>query len=251
MIKSLIIDDLADVRETLNIMLTEFCGDQITVIGEADGVKSGIEKIEKLKPQLVFLDINLGIGTGFDILSRFPQPAPFEVIFVTDYQEFAVRAFEVAAVGFVPKPISIELLQKYVGRAVERISLNETGKSTKILLENHQKRDQEQTLSIPLSGGKLRFIRIADIIYCQAMAKESVIITAQKERITTTRGVGKLGELLDAFGFHLIHGSFLVNEKHIHEYDKDDQKVRMSNGQKLDVSDRKRNDFLKKFLKPQ
>jgi two-component system, LytTR family, response regulator len=236
-------------------MLTEFCGDQITVIGEADGVKSGIEKIKELTPQLVFLDIQLGIGTGFDILSRFPQPTPFEVIFVTDYQEYAVRAFEVAAVGFVPKPISIELLQKYVGRAVERISLNETGKSTKILLENHQKHQnhqesQEQTLTIPLSGGKLRFIRIADIVYCQAMAKESVIVTAQKERVTTTRGIGRLGELLDAFGFHLIHGSFLVNEKHIHEYDKDDQKVRMSNGQRLDVSDRKRNEFLKKFLKP-
>lgn len=249
-IKSVIIDDHAEVRDTLRIMLTEFCGNQVEVVGEASGVKSGIEQIEKLKPQLVFLDINLGIGTGFDILSRFKQPTPFEVIFVTDYQEYAVRAFEVAAVGFVPKPISIELLQKYVNRAAERISAQETGKSTKVLLENYQKNGQDTVTTLPLSNRKLGFVRIGDIVYCQAMEKSSLVITAQKERIETTRNLGRLEEVFDNLGFHRIHHSFLVNEKHILSYDKDSQKVEMSNGQRLDVSERKRNDFLKKFLSP-
>ncbi len=248
-LKSILIDDLADVRQTLRIMLEEFCGDQVEVIGEADGVKSGIEQIEQLRPQLLFLDINLGVGTGFDILSRFAQPTFFEVIFVTDYQEYAVRAFEVAAVGFVPKPISIDLLKKFVGRAAERVALSEVGKTTKVLLDNHQKSaPTEEVVTLPLSDRKLAFVRIADIVYCQAMEKETMVITAAGERITTLRNLGKLEEMFDSLGFHRIHHSYLIHEKYIRQYDKDSQKVLMSNGQRLEVSDRKRNAFLQSFL---
>lgn len=245
--KSLIIEDNASVRETLICMLQEFFDTQIEVIGEADSVKTGIEQITILKPQLVFLDIDLRIGTGFDILSRFPQPAPFEVIFVTDYKEYAVRAFEVAAVGFVPKPISLELLEKYINRAYERLSLNEVGKSAQVLLENHKKNEQEQMITLPRRDKRLAFVRISDIIYCQAMEKESFIITTQKETIATLRGLGKLEELLGKLDFHRIHNSFLVNRNYIKEYDTENQKVQMSNGQRLEVSDRKRNAFLQSF----
>lgn len=128
--KAVIVDDVELTRNTTRQMLEAFCEDDVEVIGEAESVTAAIKIINQLKPDLVFMDLDLGAGrevsdpntlqagkSGFDVLNAFDLPLPFEVIFVTAYQGYAIEAFELAAIGYVLKPLSPAKLIKYVERA--------------------------------------------------------------------------------------------------------------------------------------
>jgi two-component system LytT family response regulator len=253
MIKSIVVDDVQSVRQTIKSMLRDYCNDLVEVVGEAFDVSSAIEEINRLKPQLVFMDIQFDHtdgNEGFDVLKYFEEAIPFEVIFITDYYrnaDYLVQALEVAAVGFVSKPIEKEKLIKYIQRAKERIDLNEIGKSPQVLLENQtiKEHSQEQTIGINCVGGKLKFVRIADIIYCQAKDGLVQVITTSSV-LNTDRTLDRFGEILPKNHFFRIHHNCLVNLYHVKEYISggDSKKVHMSNNVFREIATRRVNDFL-------
>ena len=119
MLKALIIDDEANNREKLHNNITKYCPD-VQVVGEADGVRTGVSAIRNLLPDLIFLDIRMNDGTGFDLLDRF-ESIDFKVIFVTAYEEYAVKAFRMSAVDYLLKPVDTDELVEAVKKAGEQI----------------------------------------------------------------------------------------------------------------------------------
>jgi two-component system, LytTR family, response regulator len=250
MIKSIVVDDVQAVRQTIKANIRDYCDDLVEVIGEAFDVNSAIEEINRLKPQLVFMDIQFEYTDGkegFDVLKHFGQEVPFEVIFITDYGQnanYLTQAIEVAAVGFVPKPIDKELLIKYVERAKERIDRNETGKSPRVLLENQSKEQlsQEQSIGINCVNSKLKFVKIANIIYFHA--KEGLVqVITTTETLNTDRTLNRFSEILSKYHFFRIHHGDFINLHHVSEYQEGQQTIRMKNNTILKIADRRVNDF--------
>ena len=134
MIRAVIIDDEEDARAVLANILTEHFT-SIKVVGQADDIESGVQVIQKSKPQLVFLDIKMPGGTGFDLLERIPEK-DFEVVFITAFDTFTMKAFEFSAIGYLLKPIKVKDLKKTVER-LEKLLIKDTDKRLKVLIENY------------------------------------------------------------------------------------------------------------------
>jgi two-component system, LytTR family, response regulator len=252
MIKCIVVDDVQAVRQTTKSMIRDYCSDLLEVVGEAYDMDSAIKEIKRLDPQLVFMDIKFEYTDGkegFDVLKYFGQTIPFEVIFITDYSrnaDYLIQCIEVAAVGFVPKPIDKELLLKYVLRAKGRIDMNDIGKSPQVLVENKNKQQhsQEQEMGINSIGGTLKKARIADILYLEADEKLVKVITIAKD-FHTDRTLKRFGEILKDYGFFRIHHGHLINIKHVKEYNSREKTVLMSNGKVLLIAKRRIDDFEK------
>jgi two-component system LytT family response regulator len=119
LLRTLIIDDEAHIRRSLSTILAEECPN-VDVVGTADGVESGLQAIEKYHPDLVLLDIKMNDGTGFDLLRR-SKPVNFRVIFVTAFEEFAIKAFRFSAIDYLLKPVNADELHEAVEKAINTI----------------------------------------------------------------------------------------------------------------------------------
>ena len=256
--KAVIVDDVELTRNTTRQMLEAFCEDDVEVIGEAESVTAAIKIINQLKPDLVFMDLDLGAGrevsdpntlqagkSGFDVLNAFDLPLPFEVIFVTAYQGYAIEAFELAAIGYVLKPLSPAKLIKYVERAKKKRVGNNQNIAYKVFKDNLQTSSfEEQFIAVPLVKAVIEYVAIKDIIYMKSDKDCTIIYLVNNRKVTSVRGIGKFEKRLEnegASGFLRVHQSALVNPLHIKKFFRNDAYLEMSNGDTVSVSRSKRN----------
>ncbi len=209
--KAIIIDDEKPARENL-ISLLRKVADDVNVIGEADSVDSGIKILSKLKPDLVFLDINLADGSGFNILEQ--VSCDFQTIFVTAYDSFAVRAFKVNALDYILKAIDEDELMAALAKARKRIKLQENIPEFKWIAKNWNRAPANQKLVVK-ERGSIRYIDIIDIVRCQADNNYTTIYLLSGEKIITPRTLKEFTEILESFNFFRIHQSHLVNIRFI------------------------------------
>ena len=246
MIKTVIIDDEATARETLQLMLAMYAPD-ISIIGEAEGVKSGIETIHKLKPDLVFLDIQMNDGTGFDLLSNFPN-TEFKVIFVTAFEEYALKAFKFSALDYLVKPITPDDLIN-ASKKIES-NFNENGLNTqlKVFEANYNRTDQTFGKIILKTAEAIYVVDINDIIQCESENNYTNFFLANENKLLVSRTLKEYDELLKEVGFIRVHRSHLINTKHIDHFDKrDGGMVVMKDGSKVPVSFRRKEQLLKRI----
>lgn len=165
--KGIIVDDELNSCEVLRILIDENCKD-IEIAGIAHNVSNAILLIKDVKPDIVFLDIQMDNETGFDLLSQFPENISFEVIFITAHSEYAIKAIKFAAVGYLLKPISIEELKETVASTVKKIRENQGSASqiTTLLKNLNQHNSDDVKLALPTQNG-LVFIKVSSIIYCE------------------------------------------------------------------------------------
>jgi two-component system LytT family response regulator len=241
--KAVIIDDEKDGRIALQNFLKKYCK-QVSVIGEADGVKSGIEQINKCKPDIVFLDIQMQDGTGFDLLELITE-INFKIVFVTAYDEYAVRAFKYSAMDYLLKPIHPDLLVAAVKKLDKDLGVLELHKKIEVLISNKK---SVEKLALPSFDG-IRLVRINDIVRCVSDNNYTTIYLQNGDKIIVTKTLKEYQEILTHFKFYRVHKSHLINLNFVEKYIQGEGGyVIMEDGSKVDVSRRRKEEFLMVLL---
>lgn len=229
--KVLIIDDVELSRKSLQGLIEKYC-DSVEVIGSADGVETGVALIKQGMPDLIFLDIEMKDGTGFDVLHYFPKRS-FEVIFVTAYDKYALEALKNSALEYLLKPIAIEDLKKAVDKAsdhIDRLVTREETFSAKIAIN---------------SANSIDLIDPKNIIRCKAHGKQTICVMADGTKKESSKNLKEFEILLIKHDFIRVHDSHLINLNHVLKFKKEDGGfVVMSNQDEIPVSQRKKKVFL-------
>ncbi len=247
MITSIIVDDEPRGINYLKKLLQEFCP-EIRVIAESGDAIDAQEKIELLQPQLAFLDISLPGKNSFELLASL-DTINFEIIFVTAYNDYALQAFQYSATDYLMKPIDEDLLAAAVKRAAVKIHSKEIYSNTTALLHNIKNIHNPQNMKLCITSTKgFEVVELKDILYCEASSNYTNFHFTNHNFICNAKTILEYERLLGDSGFLRIHKSYLVNLLHVKEYLRGEGgSVLLSNGKELEVSRRKKEDFLKKM----
>ncbi len=239
MITALLVDDEKKNHDSLSGLLKEYCP-TVEVIGKATSVNEALQCISKQKPQLVFLDVEMPNGTGFDLLRKVPT-IDFKIIFVTAHAHYAIKAIRFSAVDYILKPIDTDDLV----RAIEKVS-NEISDTAPLqynaLLENLNTTSTYK-IAIPVKDG-YAFLLPEEIIRLHADGAYTHIHTAE-EKFTGTKNIKEYEDLLSEYGFFRSHNSHLINLKHVKRFSRlDGYFVHMSDNSVAEISRRKKEEFI-------
>lgn len=249
MIRAIIIDDEKRARHLLRGLLEQHFGDSIEIVGEGDDVDTGMKAIKKHKPDLVFLDIQMHQGSGFDLLQQLKK-VDFEVVFITAYDQYAVKAFQFSAFGYLLKPIKTRELRIVVSKLENHLQRLKEGadKRLKVLVENYGDDRKIKKLVIANIDG-FKVSNVDDIIRLEGDGNYTHFIITGGRKVTTSKTLGEYEELLNDHGFYRIHQSTIVNLRHIKGYIKGvGGKVEMSDGKNFSVSRHRKPGFLRRFV---
>ena len=239
-IRTIIIDDEEDGREALRLAIEQFCP-QVQLVALCGSPQEGLSKIQELDPDLVFLDVQMPKMSGFDLLEKLGQ-INFEVIFVTAFDKYAIKAIRFSALDYLLKPVDIDELVS----AVERVNQRSTSAiHYQSLFTNVKSPHEELTrLAIP-SENEIFFENLQDIIYCQADGSYTVLHLVADKKITVSKTLKEFENILPDQKFCRIHHSTLVNMDHVVKYIRGEGGYVMVTGnQHLDVSRRKKESFM-------
>lgn len=246
MINYVLIDDEPKNTRILQKMLEEFCPDTCCA-GLAASAEEGEDLIRKVSPDLVFLDIQLSKEDAFNLLERL-LPVKFEIIFVTAYNEYAVRAFRYSAIDYLLKPVNIQELSTAVQRAAQKLKQRDAnGQLHNLLTSLRNPGITQHKLALP-NAECLTFIAIEDIVRCEASGGYTFFHMSNGEKLLSTRTIKEYEELLPPEMFMRIHNSHIVNLMHVKKYYRGrGGYIEMDGKTTIEVSTRRRNDFLSRF----
>lgn len=241
-IRVLIVDDEIAQQEIMLRALSQ--RDDTEIVGVASNVEQGLAALYELNPQLVFLDIDLGSQTGFDLLNH-AEKRNFEVIFCTSHSEFALQAFKVSAIDYLLKPIDGDELEMAIKKYISRVATPDIENTSLVnLLSNLQLPIKQQKLALPTSTG-LIFVKTEDIMHIESNNALTVFFLSDSQQIVVSRTMKDCEEMLVQKGFCRIHQSHLINLQHVKRYIKGEGgQVIMEDGSALEVSRRKKEEFL-------
>ena len=243
MLKAIIIEDETKARRVLEELLKEYCP-EVSVLAAVDSVPEGVKAINKLQPDIVFLDIEMPEYNGFQLF-EFINDINFEVIFTTAYQEYALQAFEVAAIGYLLKPIQIEKLVQAVEKVKEK--LKEQSSERIEILRNTWKEEKVSKVALPISEGFL-FVELNDIMYLSAEGSYTNIILRDNRKFIVSKNIKSFEDLFSGHLFFRPHRSYLINLNAVKQLIKQDGGyILMENGDAVSITKEKKDDFLKAY----
>ena len=244
-ITAILIDDEKSGRENLSGLLHEHCP-QIQLLCEANSVKEAIPLIEKHSPQLVFLDIEMPGANGFQLLEHF-HDFYFEVIFVTAYDNYAIKAIRFSAADYILKPINPNELKAAINKVAERIRKETENEQIRQLFYNTQ-HPQNPRIGLP-TGDRIEFVEVKHIIRCQGESNYTHLYFDNKKPLLVARTLIEFEELLKEHRFIRVHKTHLVNLNHVTAYIRNDGgRLVLSNCDQVAVS-RRRKEFVNEQLK--
>ncbi len=251
-LKTILIDDEPRGINSMQKLLQINCSD-VNVIATCTNVDEAIERINRLEPDLVFLDIAMPVKNGFDLLKELKE-FRFEIIFVTAHNKFMIEAFHFSAIDYLLKPVDDDLLVDAVKRAQKRIFEKSGGKNIDTFLHNMQQRHTPQNMKLCIPSLKgFQVIELDGILYAEAVGNYTNFYLINQPLICTAKPIHEYEELLSDAGFVRIHKSYLVNLLHVKEYLKGEGgSVILSNGNEIEVARRKKDIFIgrmKEFYK--
>lgn len=244
MLRAIIVEDNPDDRRVLKTMLSEF-GNEIRICGEADGVETGLSLIRTENPDLVFLDIQLTDGDGFDLLQQ-TQDRSYKVIIVTAYDEYAIRAIKFSALDFLLKPVDPMQFKEAIAKVLKDKHDSYLQQKIKALLANI---NDFQKIALP-SLNAIRFVAIESIMHCRAEANYTWFYFRDQEKLLVSKNLKEYDEMLEPFGFFRVHQSNLINLRFVKEYKKSDGGiVVMEDGAEIYVARRRKEMLLAMLMK--
>lgn len=247
MYRAAIIDDDQLARRVLFRILDQHFPD-IEIVGEAHSVATGVELIVKEKPDLVFLDIEMPDGTGFDLIEKLPD-VNFKLVFTTSYSDYAITAFKYSAFDYILKPVLVENVKATIQRIGEIPVLNEKHR-VEALKNSLQDKDESShvTIALPEMNG-FAIIKVNNITRCEGERNYTRVFYQNGTSVLISRTLLEFDQLLVPHGFCRIHRSHLVNLKYVERYLKTDGGiVEMSDKSQLRVSPKYKDDLLDKLL---
>ncbi|MGN6195654.1 MAG: LytR/AlgR family response regulator transcription factor [Ginsengibacter sp.] len=245
MLKAIIVDDETHCIHRLSEMLKDYCANNVELLDSFSSVDEGIAGILKLKPDVVFLDVQMNDKTGFDLLNEIPD-INFEVIFTTAYEKYAVQAFKFSAVDYILKPVDAQDVVAAVNKVNKKISGNEISQKINTLFHNLNN-NQAKRISIPTADG-ITFLEINDIVRCQSQINYTVIFLKDKQKITVAKTLKEFEELLSDYNFYRVHNSHLVNLSCIKKYHRGKGgTISMIDHSEIEVSSRRKEGLLERL----
>ncbi len=239
-ITCIIVDDEARARHTLASLITEYCP-EVEIIDQCDNVPAAVISINKSKPNVVFLDVEMPEYSGFELLDFF-RDIDFEIIFVTAYAEYAIRAFEVSAIDYILKPVQIDNLQAAVKKALTKKKNSNIQQRLELLKIAHQG-EQITKIALPMGDGLL-FINIADLVVLEADGSYTTVYMNDGSKIVVSKKLKFFEDLLEnRTGFYRPHRSFIININFIKKYIRGESILIMDNNVQVSVSREKKSEF--------
>jgi len=242
MIKAIIVEDKPFIRKGLLAML-KMINAKINVVDECESVKEAIDSVKKHKPDLVFLDINLTDGTAFDFLEQTPD-FDYKVIFITAYEEYAIKALKIGAIDYILKPIEIEELQKAIDKV---IALDIEDQKKQISVTKHVWNGATDKLILSLQDC-FQIIETKHLMYCESDKGYTTFYLEGNKKYLASKPLKEFEEQLISSNFVRPHQSFMVNLNFVDKYDKAGE-IHLKNGTKIPVSTRKKESFLSKLFR--
>jgi len=246
MIKAIIIDDETHCLETLSLLLEEFCP-QVQLLNQCGSGKKGVEAIEKMKPDLVFLDIEMPVMNGFEVLEHFAEIS-FAIIFTTSYDQYAIKAIRCSSLDYLLKPIDPHELVNAIKKVEEQRHLPFAEQFQMLLKQVNGKHIGFNKIAVPTSEG-FELIFSDQVVYCEANDNYTHLFLKNKGRIIACRTLKEMEEQLQDFTFFIrVHHSYLVNLNEVTKYIRGEGGyLIMSDGSSVNVS-RSRKEALMKFF---
>jgi two-component system LytT family response regulator len=245
-IKTVIIDDEPGNIVTLTALLNLYCP-QVMVEATAPDIVKGAAIIEAVKPELVFLDIEMPYGNGFDLLDQL-SPVSFEVVFITAFNNYAVKAFKYAALDYILKPVNITELKEAVLKVSKRLEEKKINTRVASLLNNLKSANgNSQKIGLPVEDG-LYFEDVANILYMEASGSYTAVYTKNKKKQLVSKNLKEFEDILSDTIFCRVHHSYIININCIKKYYKGrGGYVEMEDGTNIAIAVRKKDAFLEKF----
>jgi two-component system LytT family response regulator len=246
MIKAVIIEDEVKSRELLNTLITKHC-DGVNIVATAENVETGVAAIRKHSPQIIFLDISMPDGSGFDLLSKV-QDMKFDVIFTTATDKYALKAIKYSALDYLLKPIDVEELKSAVNKMAEKKSDLSTVENLSFLLQNlRQNSDNYNKITLP-TGNAYEIVNVKDIIRCEAEGSYTNFFLASGKKMMVSASLKHYEDLLPERDFIRVHHHHLINMNHVVRFLKvDGGYAVMSDNTQVEISRRKKDSFLQKL----
>ena len=233
--RAILIDDEISNLENLQTLLEKHCP-QVTIMASAQNISDAVDVVEKYSPHLVFLDIQMGEKTGFDVLKLLPK-RNFEVIFVTAYDQYGIKAVKFAALDYLLKPIDIEELINAVNKAEYKLATQIQNLQLDFLLQQLKKPETNVSKIALQMQSEIRYVTLSEIIRCEADNTYTYFFLANSEKILVSKSLKEYADLLRPNGFLRTHQSHLVNPKYVKSWLKEDGGVLLlTSGEKIPVS---------------
>ncbi|RYY54329.1 MAG: response regulator transcription factor [Chitinophagaceae bacterium] len=244
MIKTIIVEDEPGSREMLTMMLSRHA-DDIEIIDTCSNPTDAIDSISRLRPELIFLDIQMPKMTGFEMLKKI-TPIDFEVIFTTAYDQYAINAIRISALDYLLKPIDGDELAAAISKYKNRQTARKPDHQFENLFNNLLNRNPlDKTLALSASDG-ISFIKMSDILRVEANGRYAKFHLLSKETILVSKTLGDYEDILSANQFYRIHDSSIINLNHVKKYIRGDGgTVILSDNTELDVARRRKEEFMK------
>lgn len=231
LLKTIIIDDEPDSIKLLELQLAQHCP-QIEIAGTYTSSIKALPAIEKLQPDLIFLDIEMPVMNGFELLEKILH-LPFSVIFITAYNEYALKAFRFNAVDYLLKPVDAADLIQAVAKAAQRIKPT----STQLSLMQKQLRGEAATrIAIPGQQGGISFIDLNDIVYSEASNNYSKLILADGKQFLISKTLKDVQEVLEEEHFLRVHRQYIINLNHVKHFNRNEGILTMDNGDHIPIA---------------
>lgn len=248
MINSIIVDDEQHSIDRLTNLLKE-TGPEIKLTGAFKSLEEGVKAIKDLKPELVFLDVQLRDRTGFDLLQQVEE-VNFEVIFTTAYEKYAVKAFKFSAIDYLLKPVDRNELRQALDKLKNKLSNNELSAKLDTLFYNlKNSQGISRKINVPTMQG-LVFLEVSEIIRCESAINYTNIFLKDGQKIIVAKSLKEFEELLTDLNFYRVHNSHLVNLSYVKSYTKGKGgSISLADGTEIDVSSRRKEQFLQRLTR--
>lgn len=233
LLKAIIIEDEVHCRNQLNKLLTKYCP-EITIVGQGNNVEEGLSLFYEKKPDTIFLDIELGIQSGFDLLKSIKAHS-FSVIFTTAHDKYSLKAIKYAALDYLLKPIQVHDLVSAVEKAKVVVKKENLNQQMDMLIEGIKNTSTEmKTIAIPQSRD-IRIIKLKEIIYLESENNYTKFYLTENEQLIVSKGIYYFEDLLSKCDFVRIHQSYLVNISQIKSVTSSNEII-LNNKERLPIS---------------
>jgi two-component system LytT family response regulator len=239
-LRAIIVDDEERARRSLETLLTLHCPN-MQVVAQSHNVPKAVLDIKQYRPDVVFLDIEMPEFNGFELFNFFEE-VNFEVVFVTAYSDYAIKAFEFSAVDYLLKPAQVDKLKAAVEKVLQRLHSNNMKQRIDALRHNYQS-DEFTKIALPVTDGLL-FVEVNQIAMLQAEGGYTHVFLADGSKLLVSKKLLFFEELLDKRkSFYRIHRSHLINLNYVKKYSRIESYIEMDNGISMPVSKERKKDF--------